>query len=456
MTKTQQNPAQYFKALLQENGIAKEALEVFAQICAIPHPSGDTKALQEWICEQVRPFCDIVKIDDVGNIYCSKGVPKICLQAHYDMVLVGKKEPIALRYVDQSMGAVDSSLGADNGVSVALMIVLLRYFEHFECVFTNDEEIGLLGARGLDLPICAKILLNLDSEFFGSVVAGCAGGFILENILTLPQDEGKYPYAYRICAQNFLGGHSGIDIHKSRKNPICEFFHQFAPVRYGIYSLRAGEFHNSIPVKFEIELAADRELDGFLDGSLESFEIQKIHPPAKKMYAKLELESYICALQHGVWERDLYGVSNSLNVAMIRQENENFTIALMGRANTNGALQKNLQAQILLAKKYHCVSKTTEIYTPWEISQDILNSDFLAVIKEAFAYRAMCVETLHAGLECGVLEERLGELGIKGLEILSIGPTIFYPHSRREVLDVPSFCEFSDVVERVMAHYAKA
>lgn len=430
----------------------QSSLEIFKKISLIPHPSGDTKALREWICDYIRPYVDLIKIDKAGNIYCKKGSPNLCLQAHYDMVLVGDKKPLILKEENGFLSAKDSSLGADNGVSVALMLQILQCYDDLECLFTNDEEIGLLGAGGLEIPIESKRMLNLDSEFFGSIVVGCAGGFVLENKLDLKAYKNAYSYTYRIVSQDYLGGHSGIDIDKGRKNPICDIFALLSCVDYGIVSLRAGEFNNAIPTKLEFVIATDMALESKMildDKKQGSFRVELLGETNQEVYCKEKLQQYILELNHGVWERDELGVCNSLNIGMIRQEKQEFVITLMGRANAKDKLEQNLHEQYRLAEKYSYNTNLLEFYPPWEDKKEN-NDGLLAYVSKAFEYRFVCRETLHAGLECGILKERFEQMGLGEVEMLSIGPTIFSPHSRNEKLDILSFLEFEKVMHRIM------
>ncbi|MCE3039200.1 M28 family peptidase [Helicobacter anatolicus] len=435
----------------------QNTLEIFKKISEIPHSSGDTKQLMQWIVEVLKPHVDKIKIDTAGNIYCKKGEPKICLQAHYDMVLVGEKKPLVLQEENHFLRAKDSSLGADNGIGVALMIKMLQQYNQLECLFTNDEEIGLIGANSLNIPIKSQYLLNLDSEFFGSIVVGCAGGFVLENTLSMQKVTKKYRNFYKIIAQNYLGGHSGIDIKKGRKNPIIDFFTFMKDKNYGILFLCAGEFNNAIPTKLEAWIAYDENLDFSLCDKEKTgeFFIERLeYREDYQIYSKENLQNYILSLQHGVWEEDSFGVCNSLNVAMLRQDKENMIVTLMGRANYQKGLEENLKIQQENCKKYTLDSKLIEFYLPWE--QDIKDyGEFLSVVKQAFFWRHVCVETLHAGLECGVLLERFKKMGLGEKMALSIGPTIFYPHSKNEVLDLWSMEEFENILEKIVRKYAE-
>ena len=287
------------------SSISKKSLtpmQIFSLLCEIPHKSYHTQEMFEYLCGFCENLGLEVRTDKAKNIYICKKVqkceskkesfinmdnvalsntpktpsPKICLQAHYDMVGVGRAErgEVIVPYIDgQFLRARESSLGADNGVGVASILWLFmqeKYAPHIEAIFTNDEEVGLCGANELELPIKSRFLLNLDSEFFGEIITGCAGGFDVEfdfgtychKSVESMQKECEYGEAnlqelrlYEIEAFGFEGGHSGIDIDKNICSSIVEFAKllevlcdDFGENISVLYELGAGEKSNSIPV----------------------------------------------------------------------------------------------------------------------------------------------------------------------------------------------------------------
>lgn len=420
----------------------KRCLEIFNQISAIPHPSGDTERLKKYICDFAKNLACEIKTDTAGNIYLKKGKPNLCLQAHYDMVLAGDVAALNLIKKDNFLMAKDSSLGADNGIGIALSLMFLEQEENLECLFTNDEEIGLLGARDLKLRIESKNLLNLDSEFFGSIVVGCAGGYVLKNKFLLKLDKVSYSYSYQIQSRGYKGGHSGLDIAHNPKNPIQDLFLKLKDKDYGIFSLNAGEFSNSIPINLKMQIKANTILS-----SDESFEILPIDD-LPFCYKKNQLEQYILGLNIGVQNKNHQNqVIQSLNLAKITQLQDAFEVILMGRANYKELLEKSLKREQDSYILYGKDSVVEEFYPPWEEEQGGVLLDF---IKKSFAYRASIVETIHAGLECGILKERLLLMGLEDLEIVSLGPSIFNPHSKKEKLDLVSLEEFCKVLSCVV------
>lgn len=269
-------------------------LQIFERLCEIPHKSYHTQEMFDYLCSFCESLGLEVRTDRARNIYiCKKPLkcevsPKICLQAHYDMVGVGRAQfgEAITPYVDSCgfLRARESSLGADNGVGVASILWLFmqeRYAPYIEAILTNDEEVGLCGANELELPIKSNFLLNLDSEFFGEIIIGCAGGFdvefdfcardfacadsgvgLAEEDLAIKNavDKGarKSKKLYEIKAFGFEGGHSGVDIHRNIRSSIVEVARLLEVIceccgegLCELYDLRSGEKPNSIPVGLE-------------------------------------------------------------------------------------------------------------------------------------------------------------------------------------------------------------
>lgn len=305
-------------------------LQIFERLCEIPHKSYHTQEMFDYLCGFCESLGLEVRTDRARNIYiCKKPLkcevsPKICLQAHYDMVGVGRAQfgEAITPYVDSCgfLRARESSLGADNGVSVASILWLFmqeRYAPYIEAILTNDEEVGLCGANELELPIKSNFLLNLDSEFFGEIIIGCAGGFDVEFDFcardfacadsgvglagtdlaiknAVEKEEKKSKKLYEIKAFGFEGGHSGVDIHRNIRSSIVEFARLLEVIceccgegLCELYDLRSGEKPNSIPVGLEAimgfslqgeDLQRELQKAGLLvESSLESWQGDSLH-----------------------------------------------------------------------------------------------------------------------------------------------------------------------------------
>ncbi|MGX2983482.1 M20/M25/M40 family metallo-hydrolase [Helicobacter sp. 23-1045] len=268
----------------------QKILEIFYKICEIPHPSGQTQNLAKFIIDFLTK-CDCkIQTDSAGNIHAFKGKPHIIFQAHYDMVLVGDK--IAPFVENGFLKSRDSSLGADNGIAVALLLHFAKTRTNIEILLTNDEEIGMIGANNITLQAHSKTMINLDSECVNEICVGCAGGFdadisfgafmresvpfsSLQDSAMLNRNNPKNPTFYELTAQNFRGGHSGIDIDKNIPNAIVELLWRLESLRemgeFEILEISGGEARNAIPINARAVIATSnssltqslRELEKF-------------------------------------------------------------------------------------------------------------------------------------------------------------------------------------------------
>ncbi|PAF43246.1 hypothetical protein BJI48_05625 [Helicobacter sp. 11S02596-1] len=428
----------------------KTPLEIFAEIAHIPHMSFHTQDLFAYICEFAQSCGYEVRTDTAQNIHAKTSVPpRLCFQSHYDMVGVGQADkPLELFRENGFLRAKNSSLGADNGIGVALQLYLMQKASDLEFLFTNNEEVGLLGAKGLELPIDSERIINLDSETFGEIVLGCAGGYDMRIVLELPRDERSYDFTYRITSRGFRGGHSGIDIHKGIKNAIVRLAEFISGITGGICAFEGGEKINSIPVHSCAIIKTNAIIE-----SCEDFLVEKIQTKAP-VYAKEPLMAFILGAKNGVRALNGQDVIDSLNISLVKLTSSKVCIDLMGRANTKDLLEKNLADLEALTKQINPNARIQidDFYPPWErnISGD---DDFLASVKKAFGDYPITLCEIHAGLECGILQARLENMGKKNLKILSIGPTILSPHSLDERLDLPAFEKFFGVLESLIENY---
>jgi dipeptidase D len=151
-------------------------IEHFQTLTQIPHCSKLADRLLEFLVSFSKDRGYEVEVDNVKNILISKGTPTLCLQAHYDMVCMGKA-PVLDTYVEEGwMKAKDASLGADNGMAIAMMMQLMDEGKELEFLLTSDEEVGLIGANEVAFDLKSQYMLNLDSEDEAEVYIGCAGG----------------------------------------------------------------------------------------------------------------------------------------------------------------------------------------------------------------------------------------------------------------------------------------
>ena len=384
-------------------------LSIFKSITKIPHCSGKTEKLRDWLIDFIKKSGYKVEVDKAGNIRAFNKPSKICFQAHYDMVCVGNAPDIEIIQKDGFLMAKNSTLGADNGIGVAIMLYFMQKYDNLEFLFTNDEEIGLIGAFNLELNINSPYLLNLDAEEDRFILIGAAGGEDLE--ITYPIKKIKKKGSVAELEIKSKGGHSGVDI-ENTPNAIKELIKRVDDV----ISLKGGEKRNSIPAiamaKFLLE--GDDEFEVIENDYLE----------------------FLKLLPHGVLEYDFKYkvVSKSVNLAIV----DNEKIELSFRANSNEKL--NEVKEYLKLKIGDIPHKFSGFYPAWAPEVNELSKMLQKVTNAEF-------KVIHAGLECGVLSNKLG------VKIASYGPNIYNPHSIYEKVEIKSIERVVRSLEKLLTNF---
>ena len=357
-------------------------LGYFEQICSIPHCSYQAQKLGEFLLEFSKSRGFEAKIDESFNIHAIKGKPKICLQAHYDMVCVGEAPKIELENDGEFLSAKNSTLGADNGIGLAIIMDIMDEAQDLEVLFTSDEEVGLIGANAFAGEICAPALLNLDSEDDSEVIIGCAGGLLAEfrrefepcelglgelfsssvsehfgtGLLSI---EGSHSTSaknstqnssnlnadyYELSCEGLEGGHSGMQIAKNIPNAIKELAHFAKNHGANILAMSGGDRDNAIPTWAKALVSASSKLQS--KGLVKAKKLDLLG--AKELFAKLcdddlknpiimksnsadftrnsrnsripLLNDFLLALPHGVlgWDEGLGLPKTSANLAIVR------------------------------------------------------------------------------------------------------------------------------------------
>lgn len=354
-------------------------LGYFEQICSIPHCSYQAQKLGEFLLEFSKSRGFDTKIDESFNIHAIKGKPKICLQAHYDMVCVGEAPKIELENDGEFLSAKNSTLGADNGIGLAIIMDIMDEAQDLEVLFTSDEEVGLIGANAFAGEIYAPALLNLDSEDDSEVIIGCAGGLLAEfrcefepcklglGELFSPSvsehfgtgllsNEGSHSTSaknstqnssnlnanyYELSCEGLEGGHSGMEIAKNIPNAIKELAHFAKNHGANILAMSGGDRDNAIPTWAKALVSASSELQS--KGLVKAKKLDLLG--AKELFAKLcdddlknpiimkansadftrnsripLLNDFLLALPHGVlgWDEGLGLPKTSANLAIVR------------------------------------------------------------------------------------------------------------------------------------------
>ena len=448
----------------------------FEQICAIPHGSGNTKGISDYLVSFAREQ-GLKYIQEEANnvILFAEGTcgmedhDPVILQDHMDMVCEKDRDcdlDMALQGLDvrqdgRFVFAKGTTLGGDDGVAVAYVLALMadRSIPHppLEAILTVDEEIGMLGADRIDLSeLKGRVLINLDSEDEGVFTVSCAGGALVT--ISLPVERrAVYGPCIRLTVDGLRGGHSGAEIHKNRANAnkvMGEFLSRIQKIMpLCLTSLAGGTKDNAIPQSCQAtavamgihlerintiaaELQAEiRETYDEPEALIQAFDVDALGGNSLTSESTARVVGLLCAAPNGVqaWSKDIEVlVQTSLNLG-IAKLGERFSACFSVRSSINTEKQELLEQLKTLAGFYEASYSQSGEYPAWEYRKDSrLRDTMVRVYREMFG-REPQVLAIHAGLECGILGEKL-----PGLDCVSIGPQMYDIHTSREKLDVAS------------------
>ena len=458
----------------------------FAAICEIPHPSHEEDAIRAYIVKWAEELGLEHKVDEAQNVYVYKPATPgmedrkgIILQAHTDMVPQKNNDTIfdfekdAIEaYIDgEWVTAKGTTLGADNGIGVAAAMAILadKSVVHppLEVLVTVDEETGMYGAFALEGGLLqGKTLLNLDSEAEGELYVGCAGGVdTTAKFAYTPVEVEEGDVAVKVSITGCKGGHSGCDIHLQRANAnkLLFRFLKEAVANYEarLASVEGGSLRNAIPreasaiitvpaegVEDIMDLVAECE-DLFVaeyDGVEDNIRLtaEEVACPATELPEDVQdfLIHAITACPHGVYRvipemPDVVETSN--NLAMLTTTDDCVTVMCLTRSSVESRkeeLQEIIQSVFAMAGAEVEFSGS---YPGWKPN---LKSHILDVMKTTYQTNYGVeprVIIIHAGLECGIIGRNY-----PGMDMISFGPTIKYPHSPDERVNIATVAKFYD------------
>ncbi len=457
-----------------------EVWKYFEEILAIPRPSKKEDKIIAYLEKFATDHQLDFKKDKAGNVLIKKPASSgmetlqtVVLQSHVDMVCEKnstsahdfEKDPIIPIIDGEWLKAKETTLGADNGIGVAIQLAILsaNTIKHgpLECLFTVDEETGLTGAFALEKNFFdGKILINLDSENEGEIFIGCAGG--KDTVATIKFEKKKAPkkqVPLAISVTGLRGGHSGDDIHKGYANAIKLLtrilYH--LDYHYGIKlaTIDGGNLRNAIPreafatfyVTHEKVEKVKTEIENFFNIFKEEYkhtepdllvEVKEAEPCEfiidKRTQPKLIQSLYACP--HGViaWSQDMPGlVETSTNLASVKIKKNKIEVTTSQRSSVESAKTDiaNMVASVFQLIKADV--KQGSGYPGWKPNP---KSEILRIAKRAYRDlfdKEAKVKAIHAGLECGLFLEKYPDL-----DMISIGPTMRGVHSPDEKLHIPS------------------
>ena len=448
----------------------------FEKLCSIPHGSGNTKQISDYLVSFAKDHNIRYMQDEADNVILfGEGTcgmedhEPIILQGHLDMVC----EKDADCTLDMAVDGLDvthdgkvvfargTTLGADNGIAVAMGLAILadNTIPHppVEVVITSDEEIGLLGAKVIDLSsLKGRKLINLDSEGEGIFTVSCAGGGCAT--LSLPVERrAVYGPCVRLVVDGLQSGHSGAEIHKNRANAnkvMGEFMRRIQKIiPICLTSLAGGAKDNVIPYNCQATLVAMginlerinaiaeqlqaevREQYAEPEATVQAFDVDALGGNSLSSESTGKIIDLLCEAPNGVqsWSKDIDGlVQTSLNLGVIKL-GEVFNATFSVRSSVNTEKEDLLAHLKALADKYGASYTRSGEYPAWEYKKESQLRDTMVEVYTNLFGKAPEVIALHAGLECGLLSEK-----IEGLDCVSIGPQMHDIHTSSERIEIGS------------------
>ncbi|MDR2789470.1 MAG: M20/M25/M40 family metallo-hydrolase [Campylobacteraceae bacterium] len=418
-----------------------DTVEIFKSFAKVPRCSFDALKMRDFIVRFAAEQGYETKIDKADNIICRKKAPLICLQAHYDMVCLGDAPNVEIYEKDGWLRAKNSTLGADNGIGAALMLNMMQKFDDIECLFTSDEEVGLIGANNLEHQITAPYLLNLDSEEEGAIVIGCAGGVdIIAEMDAQKKPAEKGFSAYEAGIKDLQGGHSGVDIDKNIPNAIKVLAHELAKNRCELVSINGGERMNSIPKSASAVIYAPKNF------SLQNgFNIKEAAADGGVLTCSKEIISMLYGFKQGVrsFDDNLKIPHESINLSTIKTEVGKIKVEFFARAMEKKSLENLCEETEKFLKSFGFRVKTEGFSAPWKPNITPFAQKIQKVMQNFF--KSVEFKAMHAGLECGIFERQN-----RSLQTASVGPDICFPHSLGEKCNISSIERVERIVEEII------
>ena len=467
-----------------------EVLRYFEEICAIPHGSGNTKAISDYCVEFAKARGLEYRQDEWNNVILVKpasegyeSAPAVILQGHLDMVCEKEadcpidmaKEGLHLNTDGEWVWAEGTTLGGDDGIAVAMALAALddKELRHprLEVVLTVDEEVGMEGAVSLETDLLqGRLMLNVDSEEEGILTVSCAGG--VRATCHIPVEREAADGVCRLVTiEGLAGGHSGVEIHKGRANSnmlmgrLLYGLAQEMPVR--LVTLSGGQADNAIASRTTaIVMTAQAECDRLEEivrsyGAVFAHEYQTADPgltvriseaSAEKLpltqAATARVAAALTLLPNGVqsMSMDIEGlVQTSLNLGVLNLADMevSMTSALRSSLTTEKAMLCNrLDCLASLLGGHVCYVGD---YPAWEYKKDSRLRELVADVYEKQTGKQPVIEAIHAGLECGVFAGKL-----PGLDCVSLGPNLRDIHTPRERMEVASVARTWSLLKEIL------
>lgn len=450
----------------------------FREISDIPHESHNEKAISDYIYNFGKKLGLETKQDDMLNVYIRKPAtkgyenkPGIILQGHMDMVcekVTSSNHNFATDKIewvikDDLIFANDTTLGADDGIAVAMAMAILEdedlVHPELEVLITVAEETTMGGALGLEKGLLkGKYLFNIDSEEEGILTLGSAGGTLFKTNLEL-KFENREVELVKLHFDGYFGGHSGMEIGKNRRNmikTIAEFIKESGLL---IASVDCGNKDNAIPRVGELVIENSSSLDELIAKFTEKYNGEEQLTIDKKEIFKGKvltnalkdvLVEVLEALPTGVNTQDETGIISSSNLAIVQTTENEILIRDSIRSASISILEEMKNSFAKIAEKFCLNYEFAGGYPSWEKKENSSLQKYANKVYKDLTGKEFENIIIHAGLECGAIYEKY-----PNLELISFGPDIRGAHTPKENISISSTERVYDFTLKLIEEIAK-
>lgn len=470
----------------------EKIISYFKQLSSIPRQSGDEKAASDFLVKFAKDLGLWVKQDEHNNVLVKKpgtvgreSEEAVIIQGHIDMVYVVAEgvqhvyeEGIEVVDDGEFLHANGTSLGADNGIAIgyAMMLMADRELSHppLEFIFTTDEEVGLLGARELDVSeLSGKMIMNLDTEEEGSFCSGCAGGVRSSMGISVEREhvEGNFR-EIEVILKGLKGGHSGMEIHLERGSAIQLAGRVLTALKkydVKVSSVEAPGKSNAISSAAKLKLYVPEEGKEQVVACLSSLEKTFQNELAASDHVEIcvnemgavsgcdaftkdmldKLCSILTLLPQGVMHMSMTVpglVETSINTGNMEEKDGKIILDSALRSSVESAKYFVKDKVQTIADAYGASCQWSGDYPGWQFKEvSKLREKAIEKYKEVFGKEPK-VEAIHAGLECGYWAAK-----IEDADILSMGPSMFDVHSPREKISKESIANVWELLKAILS-----
>ncbi len=469
--------------MILTNTEPKAVMKYFEEICAMPHGSGNTKIISDYLVSFAKENGFNYIQDELNNVIIfspgSEGYEDsapVIIQGHMDMVC--DKDPdstidfendgLTIKIDGDFIKADGTTLGGDDGIAIAYAMAVMtsKDIPHppIEAVFTVDEEIGMFGASGLDVSMLkGRTMLNIDSEQEGIFTVSCAGGSNAVCTIDVNRAETEGTIL-ELIIDGLQGGHSGIEIHKGRGNSNILMGRLLAALgdKIKVINLSGGAKGNAIPMNTVAEVVAFEDVTSIIeeydkifknelrttDSGVEIICVNKGKGSAMAVENTADIVDFLSMAPNGIYaySAEIEGlVQTSLNMGVLALD-ENRMSALYSVRSSVGSQMKWLNN--MLRAVMERVGGELDIngeYAEWEYRKDSPLRDLMLEVYREQNGKEAKIEAIHAGVECGIFAGKL-----PGLDCVSFGPNLYDIHTSRERMSISSVQRTWELIKEVL------